>query len=230
MTAAVALTFDDLFVDNWLAARPIFDAYGARVTFCVCKLHKATEAQVAGLRTLQADGHEIAYHTRTHPRLIEYLEKHGLDRWLEDEIDRGIAEHRAMGFPARSFASPFHRSTPKSRAATAERFAVTRSLGPASARKRNLRNRIYGDLGPDKTVDCIGFCDFALPAFRGWDWQMALLDIIAEEGGTGVFCGHDIRSKPGRSKFCSTPEDMHRFLAAVTERGLGFKTLSEVGA
>lgn len=230
MPPSVALTFDDLFVDNWLAARPLFDEFGARVTFCVCCLHEATDDQIAGLRTLQADGHEIAYHTRTHPRLIPYMERFGLEQWLAEEIDRGVAEHRALGFPARSFASPFHRSTPKSREATAGRFAVTRALGPRSARKRNLRGRVYGPLGPDKTVDCIGFCDFRAPAFRGWKWQMGLLDLIAEEGGTGVFAGHDIRAEMGNSKFYSTPDDLRRFLTAVKERGLGFRTLAEVGA
>ncbi len=229
MPGAIALTFDDLFVGNWHAARPLFDAFGARATFCVCKIHKARPRQIAKLRALQADGHEIAYHSRTHPRLEPYLEKHGLAHWLEHEIDAGVAEHRALGFPAESFASPFHASTPETRAETARRFAVTRAAGPRSLNRADPASRIYHRLDPDRAVDCLGFCDLRHSAFPGWDWQMRLLDLIAETGGTGVFAGHDIRAPGRKSEFFSTPEDLRRLLGAAVDRGLTFVTLREVG-
>lgn len=227
---AVALTFDDLFVANWHAARPLFAEFGARVTFCVSHLHKARPRQVAKLRALQDDGHEIAFHSRTHPRLEPYLARHGLDHWLAHEIDAGIAEHRSFGFPAASFASPFHASTPETRAATATRFAVTRAAGPRSLDAANIAARIYRSLGPDRAVDCLGFCDFSHAAFPGWDWQMRLLDAIAAAGGTGVFAGHNIRAAGGGNRYHSTPDDLRRFLGAVRDRGLGFVTLREIGA
>ena len=230
MSASVALTFDDLFVDNWLAARDLFDEFDARVTFCISGLHGATDDEIEGLYVLQADGHEIAYHTRTHPRLIPYIENFGIEQWVREELDRGIKEHHAFGFPAKSFACPFHRSTPKSRAASAERFAVTRAFGPRSAKRRNLRKRVYHQPSEEKTVDCIGFCDFSSPIYKGWDWQMGLLDLIEEEDGTGVFAGHDIRAEMGDSRFFSTPDQIRDFLKAVTDRGLAFKTLSEIAS
>ena len=225
----IALTFDDLFARNWHAARPVFDEFGARVSFCVSHLHKARPRQIARLRALQDDGHEIGCHSRTHPRLEPYLARHGLAHWLAHEIDAAIAEHRALGFPAASFASPFHASTPETRAETGKRFAVTRAAGPRGLEPENLAARIYRRLGPDRAVDCLGFCDFQHSAFPGWDWQMRLLDTIAETGGTGVFAGHDIRGPGKRSEFYSTPEDLRRFLGAARDRGLGFVTLSEVG-
>ncbi len=230
MPAAVALTFDDLFVRNWHEARPLFAEFGARVTFCVCKLHKARPRQIAKLRALQADGHEIACHSRTHPRLEPYLRRHGLAHWLEHEIDADIATHRALGFPAASFASPFHASTPETRAETARRFAVTRAAGPRGLDPGDIAARIYRRLGPDRAVDCIGFCDFSHAAFPGWERQMRILDAIARAGGTGVFAGHDIREVEGGSQYYSTPDDLRRFLTAAKERGLEFVTLSEVGA
>lgn len=228
MRGAVALTFDDLFVRNWHAARPLFDEFGARVTFCVCKLHKARPRQIEKLRALQADGHEIACHSRTHPRLEPYLRRHGLAHWLEHEIDADIATHRALGFPAASFASPYHASTPETRAETARRFAVTRAAGPRSLHPGNLAARIYRRAGPDRAVDCLGFCDFRHSAFPGWERQMRLLDAIADLGGTGVFAGHDIREGEDGSHYYSTPGDLRRFLGAARDRGLGFVTLGEV--
>ena len=226
----LCLTFDDLNVANWLAARPIFEAFNARVTFCVSHLHTATPEQVDGLRTLQNDGHEIGFHTRTHPRLKPYLERHGLDHWLTHEIDAGIAEHRALGFPATSFASPFHASTPDTRAACAERFAIIRAGGPRGVTGDMLPTRIYHAPGPDNAVDNLGFADFQHRAFPGWDRQMHLLDAIAAHGGTGVFTGHDIRAEKSGPGFYSTHRQLRRFLAAAAERDLGFDTLSGFAA
>lgn len=225
---AVALTFDDLNVANWCAALPVFAEVGARVTFCVSHLHTATPEQVAGLHRLQETGHEIACHSRTHPRLLPYLERHGLTQWVTEELDRCIAEHRAAGFPAKSFASPFHAFTEETLEACAKRFRVTRAAGPRSARKGALAARIY--TAPLARVDNIGFCDFRHKAFPGWDWQRHLLDTIAQEGGTGVFTGHDIRAEAAGPGFYSTQEDLRRFLGEVVERGVGFVTLGEVGA
>ena len=46
MSPFLALTVGDLFVGNWHAARPVFDAFGARATFRVCKIHKARQRQM----------------------------------------------------------------------------------------------------------------------------------------------------------------------------------------
>ena len=157
MTGFVCLTFDDLFAGSWHAARPIFDEFGARATFCVCNLHNAKPRQVKKLRALQEDGHEIAFHSRTHPKLGPYLRKHGLPHWLEHEIDAGVAEHRALGFPAKSFASPFHAFTDETLAETAKRFPVTRAAGPKNLSEADIPARIYHAPGPHNAVDCVGF-------------------------------------------------------------------------
>src|SRR6056297_210681 len=160
MPPGLCLTFDDLFVASWLAARPVLREAGARVTFCVSHLHEATPAQLDGLRALRDEGHEIGFHSRTHPRLRPYLRARGLGRWLAEEIDAGVAEHRAAGFAATSFASPFHASTPATRAATGARFAVVRARGPRSAAPDAWPGRLYRAPGPDNCVDVIGSADF----------------------------------------------------------------------
>lgn len=221
----VCLTFDDLMVGNWMAARPLFREADARVTFCVSGLHTATLEQISGLRALQADGHEIGFHSRTHPKLAPYLARHGLDHWLEHEIDRGIAEHRAAGFPAMSFAAPFHATTAETWAATAERFEVTRARAPLRG-PAELGARIYTRLGPDRAVDNIGFADMQHRRFQGWKWQETILDAIASSGGIGVFTGHDLRRQKSGPGYYSTHRQLRRLLHAVSERGLQFYTLT----
>ena len=225
LTPGVCLTFDDLWVENWMAARHLFDEAGARVTFCVSGLHTATPGQIAGLHALQADGHEIGFHSRTHPKLAPYLARHGLDHWLEHEIDQGVADHRAAGFPATSFAAPFHATTAETRAATAKRFEITRAGAPIRGAAA-LGRRIYTRLGPERAVDNIGFADMQHRWFPGWRRQGAILEAIAAAGGIGVFTGHDFQPRKSGPGYYSTHRQLRRLLQAVSERGLQFYTLT----
>lgn len=223
MPGTLCLTFDDLFVANWVAARPVFAEHDARVTFCVSHLHEATPAQLEGLHLLQSDGHEIACHTRTHPKLKPYLAAHGLDHWLEHEVDRAIAEHRAAGFPARTFACPFHASTPETRAALASRFEVIRAAGPRSLDPADPASRIYTERPASRCLDTLGFADMQHKAFPGWRRQHHLLDLIAQTGGLAAFTGHDIRTKKSGPGFYSTARQIGRLLEAATTRGITVK-------
>ncbi len=227
LAAGICLTFDDLNVANWCAARPIFDLYGARVTFCVARLGRAREEQVAGLKALQADGHEIGFHSRTHPRLDTYLAEHGVEHWLRHEIDEGVDEHRAQGFPATSFASPYHASTPETLAGTATRFKIVRNKGPGRLTKNRFPERIYTRPGPDNAVNNIGLADMQLRAFAGWRWHHLILDTIVARGGVGVFTGHNILPERAGPGYYSTHRQLHRMLDAAKSRGLRFYTLSE---
>lgn len=222
----VCLTFDDLFVDNWLAAQPVFDAFSARTTLCVSHLHTATPEQIRGLHALQDHGHEIGFHSRTHPRLKPYLQRHGLDHWLAHEIDAGIAEHRAQGFPATSFASPFHASTPETRRATASRFAVTRAHGPRGVTPETVGSRIYRAPDADRAVHAIGSLDFQHPVQGGWDWLSQILDRLVARKGVGVFIGHNITQTENGRGFYSTQAQLHRVLDEICTRGLQFHTLT----
>lgn len=221
----VCLTFDDLYVDNWLAAAPIFAQYEARVTFCVARLHQASPAQLDGLRQLQDMGHEIGFHSRTHPKLRPYLARHGAEHWLTHEIDAGVAEHRAAGFPATSFASPYHASSRETRIGTGKRFEINRLDGPRGVGAGMLRERVYRRLGRHRSVHNVGSIDFAHPVQGGWDWLGQILDTVAEVQGIGVFTGHDIRDGAGRG-FYSRPEEIARLCKEVLARGLAFHTLT----
>ena len=222
----VCLTFDDLFVENWCAALSIFESHQARATFCVTQLHSATADQIEGLRALQLHGHEIGFHSRTHPRLLPYLRQCGLENWLAKEIDAGVEEHRAAGFPATSFASPFHASTWETRRETGKRFEVIRAKGPHGMTADQLVRRIYKSPGRNSSVNNIGSIDFRHSSQGGWEWMQTILDALVKHRGVGIFTGHDIRNEATREGRYSTHSDMERLLGEIRDRGLRFYTLT----
>ncbi|MGR6917753.1 polysaccharide deacetylase family protein [[Actinomadura] parvosata] len=121
--AVVSLTFDDGLVRQEQMAREL-DERGLKGTFYV----HSTRTQAPGyldraqIAALAQAGHEIGGHTRTHARLPDL---HPDEQRREVCGDR--AGLKALGYPVRSFAYPFH-------AVSAEAEAVVEQCGYNSAR------------------------------------------------------------------------------------------------
>ena len=126
--AGLALSFDDAGIIAWLSARPLFQQYGARVTFFVTRYDTLHEDDLAGIRELAADGHEIAAHGMRHLSAPAYVEDHGLAAYLADEALPSIELLRADGYPVVSFAYPHGARTSEIDRALAEHVPVLRSV------------------------------------------------------------------------------------------------------
>lgn len=224
----VCLTFDDRFVANWLAARAILRDFGARVTFCVYGIEELTSEQVDGLFALQADGHEIAHHSRTHPKLKQYLREFTLEKWLDEEIDSEIEARRRLGFPSQSFAPPHHVLTPDVVTACRERFDVIRGARPLRGALEQIQTRAFQWLGDERVAHNAGSIDCQNENFVSWEFHLAILDYLHEHKSVGVFTGHNIRGMVRRPGFYLTQADLIRILREVTERDLAFHTLAEL--
>ncbi len=223
----ICLTFDDMFVDHWVAALPLLQDFEASVTFCVCKLHTLDADAIAGLHQLQDAGHEIAFHTRNHHNAATFIEQHGIDAWAAQELDHGIAEHRAAGFPATSFAAAFHVLPPPAAKAVKHRFRVGRSSGPWGRTDVDITRRIYKT--PRDIVHCAGWLDTCHPKFPGWRHINHILQQTAAAGGVSVFAGHDIVAQSHPPGFHMTLDDLGHLLDLARAHGLGFCTLSDTG-
>ncbi|HEU4730316.1 MAG TPA: polysaccharide deacetylase family protein [Kofleriaceae bacterium] len=128
VSPGLALSFDDTFVDSWVALRPVFQQYHARVTFFVSRYRTLSDEAHAGLKLLAADGHDIAAHTVRHLRAPDYVEDHGIDAYLHDELDPSIQILRDDGFEVTAFAYPFGARTGELDHAIAKRVPVIRSV------------------------------------------------------------------------------------------------------
>ena len=128
---AVALSFDDSHVDDWLAGAPLFARYGARVTFWISRFDRMPPSERAGLHQLAAAGHAIEAHGVEHRDARDYASDYGVARWLADEVQPSIDELRAEGYPVHGYAYPFGARTDATDRAAASRVAIVRasSLG-----------------------------------------------------------------------------------------------------
>lgn len=124
----IALSFDDTSVDAWFALRDLFQQYRARVTFFVSRYYGLGPAQRARLKQLASDGHDIEAHSVRHMRAPEYVEHHGLNAYVHDEVDPSIAILRDEGYEIRAFAYPFGARTGQLDDAIAKRVPVLRSI------------------------------------------------------------------------------------------------------
>jgi peptidoglycan/xylan/chitin deacetylase (PgdA/CDA1 family) len=124
----LALSFDDTSVDAWFALRPLLDQYGAKVTFFVSRYPTIGPAQRAELHQLSAEGHAVEPHTVNHLRAPDYVEEHGLNAYLRDEVDSSLAMLRADGFVVDAFAYPFGARTEQIDHGIAKRVPVLRSV------------------------------------------------------------------------------------------------------
>jgi peptidoglycan/xylan/chitin deacetylase (PgdA/CDA1 family) len=117
---AVALSFDDDFVDSWYATRDIFRELDAHVTFFVTRAQDLTAPQLRNLHALRDDGHTIGNHGRKHRKATDFVAEHDVARYIADEVAAEDTTLREDGFAPRTYAYPFGSYTEEIDAAVAE--------------------------------------------------------------------------------------------------------------
>ncbi|MCF2490412.1 polysaccharide deacetylase family protein [Dyadobacter sp. CY347] len=103
--AGVAISFDDHFINEWFALRPIFQKYNAKVTFFVTCPDSLTADEVSKLKTLQSDGHEIGFHGTIHGKSTELIMA-GPENYKKIELAPGLSYMAKAGFNPTSYAHP----------------------------------------------------------------------------------------------------------------------------
>lgn len=105
---ALVLAFDDDAVDAWMTVRDLLAAHNARVTFFITRYYNFSPDQVAELAQLAADGHDIEPHSVDHLRATDYVNEHGLDAYMTEQVLPSFDILTAAGYPtATAYAYPF---------------------------------------------------------------------------------------------------------------------------
>jgi len=104
--SGIAISFDDHFINEWYALRPLFQKYNAKVTFFITCADSLTTDEVLKLKQLQNDGHEIGFHGTVHGKSTELIEAFGPEKYAEIELVKGLKHMSNAGFLPTSYAHP----------------------------------------------------------------------------------------------------------------------------
>ena len=127
-TGGLLLSFDDRWADAWTSLRPMFQQYGARVTFFIAYYPTYTDSEKAELHELASDGHDIEAHTISHPRGPSYVETYGLSAYIDHEVVPSIELLRDDGYEVTTFAYPFGARTDETDRAILHHVGQLRSV------------------------------------------------------------------------------------------------------
>jgi len=126
-TEGLALSFDDHDVVGWNSLLPMFEIYGARVTFFVSHYSSINDEERRLMRNLSDAGHAIEYHSTAHQNAETYSAENGVEAYITDDILPGLAAMRADGYTPRVFAYPFGARTAATDEAVLEHFPLVRA-------------------------------------------------------------------------------------------------------
>jgi len=124
----IALSFDDTSVQAWADALPLFERYGARITFFISRYAGLYDGERALVRQIADAGHDIEPHTVNHVNGPQYVEANGLHAYLTNEVWPSIDRLEEDGYEVSAFAYPFGARTTEIDEAIRARVPVLRSV------------------------------------------------------------------------------------------------------
>lgn len=124
--AGVVISFDDAYVNEWYAANEALKPYKWKATFCVCRIDSIGTPQLKKLHELQNQGHEIAGHGYHHYNAVKFVAAHGINAYLQQEIDPMVVSMKRNAFNMTSFAYPYGERSPELDTVMAPRFNIIR--------------------------------------------------------------------------------------------------------
>ncbi len=124
----LAFSFDGHNLVNWHSLRPLFERYGARVTFFISSFWLLTDEELGMLRVLAAEGHAVEYHSTNHLDAEKFVEANGIERYLAEDIFPDLERLREAGFDPTSFSHPYGARTAAIDDALLQHFRLLRAL------------------------------------------------------------------------------------------------------
>lgn len=226
-TGGVALTFDDVYVDDWFATRDLLDSYGATATFFVTRFDRLSEDQLEKLRVLEEGGHEIASHGFRHLGVERDFEsdKAEADRYLAEEVLPSIREMKNDGFRPESFAYPLGERTEDFDQLLLSQFGYLRGTAyPRDGLPVSEWDEIYFGCGHrDRVVFGVGtdesYGHSTAAIEQGFKRAAARNEVM-------VLYGHRITD--GDGQYRTSPSRLEELLKAATNQDLEFFTISQL--
>ena len=237
VTGLLVLSFDDRNFGDWMKALPIFEKYGAHVTFFVSG--PIDGEAVRTMKRLSEAGHSVGLHGLRHANADEALAAKGADLYYTQEIEPQREACRVSYIPITSYAYPNCRRTDDTDALFKRKgFAHIRG-GHKGVAPYDPKGEKQAGLVPIHTVDRAFFPASESPMRHRLDTVIAgeayhtdIEDILAcirrvgERREVFVLTSHGI--SPGAKGINMKTEWLERILATAREcgvRAVGFDEL-----
>lgn len=106
--SGVVLTFDDTAADGWYSLHQFLEStYNWKATFYVTRFGSLSSEKIQKLRSLQNEGHEIAAHGLKHLDAVKYINEHGAESYVQNEITPMLKLMQQNRLKVVNFAYPF---------------------------------------------------------------------------------------------------------------------------
>ncbi len=222
---AVSFSFDDARASQVDVGMPLFDRYGAKVTFFVNP--KNTQNRLDAWKKAAANGYDIGNHTESHPCTgnFPWSRDNALENYsatmIERQMDDANAEtERLIGVRPSTFAYP-----------CGEKFIgrgqATKSYVPLVARRFRAGRGFRDEAANDPA-----FCDLAQllgveSDGMSFDDMQKAVDTAAKSGGWLVFAGHDIGA-PGVQTTQTAALEQFLIYAKSPANGVWLDTIDKI--
>ena len=122
---SIVFALDDNAVDEWMLALDLLARHQAHITFFVSRYTHPAHDEI---QMLASQGHDIEPHTVNHLHGPDYVDAHGLDAYLSNEVWPSFQILEDDGFPpASTFAYPFGEHTDELDSAILKRVGKVRT-------------------------------------------------------------------------------------------------------
>jgi peptidoglycan/xylan/chitin deacetylase (PgdA/CDA1 family) len=193
---AVSFSFDDARASQVDAGVPLFDKYGAKVTFYVNP--RNMENRLDAWKSAAKNGYELGNHSDQHPCTGNFvwsrtraLEDYTLDRMKTELAATSATIEKMVGVKPSTFAYPCGQKFVGRGVATKSYVPVVAGLFLAG---RGFRDEVANDPGYVDLAQTMGIDSDGL----SFEQMKALVETASKTGGWVVFAGHDIATKPAR--------------------------------
>lgn len=218
----LCLTFDDVSVDDWLAADALFARYGARATFFVSHFHTLPSVAVEALRHLERRGHEIGCHSVNHLNAEHFLRERTPDDYLAIEVMPALKRMEAEGLRPTAWCYPFNASHPDLDERLLTLFKVLRVR--ADAAEDGLHPTVGNQKLRGRSIDLHVQGQLLARTLRDVEDELRMAQ---ERRQTLVCYGHRISNHPVAHHHI-TAWGLECVLDAAVRLGLPFHTASEM--
>ncbi len=215
----VAMTFDDASIENWHHYLPLLDSLGIKATFYISSYHSFTAQKKAWLKDIEKHGHEIAFHTASHPDMPKEVAKKGMAKVEEAEITKDLNLMKNDGYAITNFAYPFGSHSTQLNTCLLRTFKSVRAL----SNQQNYKKSLVKESGDWKVLYGADIDNNSKLNEHGIE---TLLDAAQQYNDCLVLVGHQINNTT--IKLQVSRERLIMLSKAAAERNLRFITVNQI--